>query len=333
MRFLFLSDSHLGVETPKHPRKEIPRRGDDFLRNFHQALEPAMRGEVEFVLHGGDLFDRSQPPDRVIYEAASALVAVADKGVPVLLVPGNHERSWIPGGILFGHPNLHIFLEPNTLVLTTSAGRVGVSGFSFVRENIRDCFGAQMEATKWAEKEVEWRLLLVHQTFSGAVAGTGNYMFRHGADVIPLSAVPDEFELVTAGHIHRHQVLSDANGRQRVLYPGSTERTAFAELGEAKGYVLGEIDGDGLTWQFIELECRPMLGRDFKDFATFALLKEAVCDWVYALPVGSQARMRIYIPPGWDRSSQNLIKTVYKINKGQETKLSLSVYKEDGKKK
>jgi DNA repair exonuclease SbcCD nuclease subunit len=46
-----------------------------------------------------------------------------------------------------------------------------------------------------------------------------------------------------------------------VFYPGSIERTSFAEKDEKKGYLLLEIgpDGELKRWRFHELPTRPML--------------------------------------------------------------------------
>jgi hypothetical protein len=86
--------------------------------------------------------------------------------------------------------------------------------------------------------------------------------------VIPASDLPASFAAVLAGHIHRHQVLTtDPRGRRLpapVLYPGSIERTAFAELGEDKGYLTlemgpGRAGGVLRQWTFHRLPARPMV--------------------------------------------------------------------------
>ena len=51
------------------------------------------------------------------------------------------------------------------------------------------------------------------------------------------------------------------------MYPGSIERTSFAEKDEPKGYLSleAELDpagGRGLTWEFRELPTRPMIVRN-----------------------------------------------------------------------
>ncbi|MGZ6144044.1 MAG: metallophosphoesterase, partial [Myxococcales bacterium] len=66
VRLLLLADTHLGFDEPTHARVERRRRGSDFLANFERALEPARRGEVDAVIHGGDLFYRSRVPAALV---------------------------------------------------------------------------------------------------------------------------------------------------------------------------------------------------------------------------------------------------------------------------
>ena len=76
-----------------------------------------------------------------------------------------------------------------------------------------------------------------------------------------------------SGHIHRHQVLTaDLAGRMvatPVLYPGSIERTALAEIGERKGYLIVDVSpnpkGRRLRWDFRELPARPMIRRELDE--------------------------------------------------------------------
>src|SRR5215207_1426319 len=93
IRILFLADSHLGFDLPVRPRVERPRRGYDFLANYAAALQPAFAGEVDIVVHGGDVFDRPRVPEALAYQAFQPLLRLAERGLPVFVVPGNHERS------------------------------------------------------------------------------------------------------------------------------------------------------------------------------------------------------------------------------------------------
>ena len=60
VKLLFLADSHLGFDYPFRPRIKRRRRGEDFFKNYERALEPARKGEVHAVIHGGDLLFRSK---------------------------------------------------------------------------------------------------------------------------------------------------------------------------------------------------------------------------------------------------------------------------------
>jgi DNA repair exonuclease SbcCD nuclease subunit len=112
-------------------------------------------------------------------------------------------------------------------------------------------------------------LLCVHHCFEGATVGPAGFTFRRGPDVIRCRDVPAGVTAVLTGHVHRHQVLTaDLDGRPLpapILYPGSTERTAFAEKDEPKGTVLVEVDAGApgraaeLRWRFRELPARPMV--------------------------------------------------------------------------
>ena len=114
VKVLFLSDTHLGFDMPFRPRVRKRRRGPDFFENFHRALEPALKREVDCVVHGGDILFRSKVPAALVEMAFHPLRKVAELGIPVFVVPGNHERSQIPYGLLASDPNIHIFDSPKS---------------------------------------------------------------------------------------------------------------------------------------------------------------------------------------------------------------------------
>lgn len=193
---------------------------------------------------------------------------IADSGVPVVVVPGNHERSAIPYPILAAHPGIHIFDGPRTISLNLNGVDVALAGFPCERKNVADRFADLVERTEWRRIPAKVRLLCVHQTVEGARVGPVGYVFRRNHDVIRGREIPYGFAAVLAGHIHRHQVLAaDLTGRELaapVFYPGSIERTSAAEKNETKGYLTLEIDpdvGGGRvhSWTFHDLPARPMV--------------------------------------------------------------------------
>lgn len=266
-RILLVADTHLGFDLPFHPRIDRRRRGPDFFANFERALLPALRGEVDLVVHGGDLFYRSRVPAALVEMAMAPLLRVAEAGVPVYLVPGNHERSNIPLHLMTAHPLIHIFDRPRTFLCQTAAGSLALSGFPFVRD-VRRRFAGLVAQTAAHQTSAHAHVLCIHQSVEGARVGVHNYVFRDGPDVVAGRDIPGGIAAVLAGHIHRAQTLTrDLRGRALaapVIYPGSVERTAFAEREEEKGYILLSVDlsgaggGSCVSLSFQHLPARPM---------------------------------------------------------------------------
>jgi exonuclease SbcD len=260
VRVLFLSDSHLGFDLPSRPRVVRRRRGEDFFDTFERALEPAGRGEVDVVIHGGDLLYRSRVPLWLAERALAPLKRVASAGVPVLLVLGNHERARMPYPLLAMHEQLHVFDRPRTIVLQSGGVRAAFVGFPYTSD-IRHRFAERLaEATRDAVR-ADIRVLCLHQCIEGATCGPGDFTFRSGADVIRIGDLPPDVAVTLSGHIHRHQVLR-TTGRPPVIYAGSVERTSFAEAPETKGAVLLQLAPTGLAgFEFRPLPARPMITR------------------------------------------------------------------------
>ncbi len=74
LRFLFLSDTHLGFDDPLRPRSRNPHRGPDFFANYHRVLDIARSERTDAVIHGGDVFYRSRVPDSLVDRVMAPLV-------------------------------------------------------------------------------------------------------------------------------------------------------------------------------------------------------------------------------------------------------------------
>jgi DNA repair exonuclease SbcCD nuclease subunit len=291
---LFLSDTHLGFDLPDRPRVERRRRGPDFFACFERALEPARRGEADIVVHGGDLLYRSRVPASLVYRALQPLLRIADAGVPVLLVPGNHERAAIPCPLLAAHEHLHVFHRPSTVVIERHGLRVAFAGFPYARD-VRQAFPPLLAATGYRQARADARVVCIHQCVEGATCGPPpGYTFRDGDDVVRASDLPGDVAVVLSGHIHRHQVLQrDLRGRALpapVVYPGSVERTSFAERDEAKGFVMATVGPGGpggrlVSCYFRPLPARPMRVHEVADtFAADGLEREVLAAIAAAPP-------------------------------------------------
>lgn len=242
MRILHLTDTHLGLHLRALGAPPGWSRGDDHARAMALALEPALREEVDLVVHTGDLFDRSRPPPEAL-ATAGALLSEAARRVPVVVMPGNHDRHGLLRSLPTTSPGLHVVDEPATLRF----GDLTLGAVPYLRQ-----------ATDWAAAAASLGpvdLMLAHQAFHGArVPG---FTFREGrqGDTIGEAHLPRGLRWILCGHIHPRQVTR--LGEARVVQPGSTERSAFVEQHETKGYALFEL-GRGLRFRFVDLPSRPM---------------------------------------------------------------------------
>ncbi|MCU0234686.1 MAG: metallophosphoesterase [Thermoanaerobaculales bacterium] len=302
IRVLLLADTHLGFDLPARPRSERRRRGPDFFAMTRLALAPARRGEVDLVVHGGDLLFRSKVPASLVQAALEPLLEAADRGVPVVLVPGNHERSALPYPLLASHEHLHVFDRARTIALEAGGSRVALVGFPCLREGAQDRFAALAAAAARGSEGAPVRLLCLHQTIEGAAVE--GHVFRGGDDVIRGRDLPEGFAAVLCGHIHRAQVLTrDLTGRPLaapVLYPGSVERTSFAERHEAKGFMVLELEPDPATggrlagWELRELPARPMVAVEVDASGCGpAALEERLREALAPLPSDAVVQLRV----------------------------------------
>ena len=302
LRILLLADSHLGFDLPTQTRIQRRRRGHDFLANYAAALAPALRGEIDIVVHGGDVFNRSRVPTSLAWQAFDPLARVADRGVPVFVVPGNHERGRIPQMRFAQHPGIHIFDRPRTFTTTVRGVRIATAGFPSERHDVRSKFTDLVGATGWRTADADARFLLIHQCVEGATVGPNDYTFTTADDVIRARDLPEGVCAVLSGHIHRHQVLTrDLGGRPLVapvLYPGSIERTSVAEAEETKGYMTIDVTcGAGethLDWHFHPLPARPLVRRELDlDTLDHSTLEATICALIAA--AGSDAVLTIRV--------------------------------------
>jgi exonuclease SbcD len=302
LRVLFVSDTHLGFDLPARPRVDRRRRGPDFFACFERALEPALRGEADVVVHGGDLLYRSRVPASLVSRALQPLVRVADAGVPVLLLPANHERATIPYPLLAAHEHLHVWRGPSTVVIERHGQRVAFAGFPYAR-GVRQAFPALLAATGYRQVEADARVLCLHQCVEGATCGPPpGFTFRDGDDVVRAGDLPADVAVVLCGHVHRHQVLRrDLRGRPLpapVVYAGSVERTSFAERDEAKGFVMAAIGAGGpggclLACEFRGLPARPMRVHEVADRSPAFDLEGEIRAAIAAAPADVVLQVRV----------------------------------------
>lgn len=261
LKIIVTGDTHLGFDLPQKPKVIKPRRGFDFTRNFEKVIKHTIDNNADLLLHLGDVFNRSKPPQKLVSFTFELFKLVAKEGIPVVIVPGNHERSFMPGSLFDRHDNFDIFSKPETFLFDIKGSKVAIAGFPFFRGNVRKEFSKLVKNTEIEEIKSDYKLLLFHQAIDGARVGVQNYLFKDREDIINPLEIPTGITLALSGHIHRHQILTSNHNDKKlpvpVVYTGSTERTSFVEREETKGFIELELD-EKYKISFISLETRKL---------------------------------------------------------------------------
>ncbi len=130
MKILFLTDTHLRSSNPKN-------RKDDFQKTLENKLEEIAQivdeHEIDFVIHGGDLFDR---PDTSVLTVTKYANIIKKIKKPIYIISGNHDIFGLnPATLdrtmlgLLGNLNfLNIIRDDDKIILEKENIRVQVTG-------------------------------------------------------------------------------------------------------------------------------------------------------------------------------------------------------------
>ena len=120
-------------------------------------VEYALETEVDLFIHSGDLFNKYYIPRDTLDELIRPLVALSKAGIPILVIPGNHERSAFPFDLFHGLSNVFVFDHPKCVCLHLGGYSVGIAGFPFIREDSKRVFPAVLEETGYGELTIRFQ--------------------------------------------------------------------------------------------------------------------------------------------------------------------------------
>lgn len=293
IRLLHIADIHIGMENygRTDPKTGLNQRVMDFLRRLSDAVDYALDRDMDVVIFAGDAYKTRDPNPTFQREFARRMKRLADAGIPVVMLVGNHDLP----AVAQRATSISIFSTldvPNVVVgdreklwqLTCRRGQplqVATAPYPLKSGLLTD------EATRGKSiAEVDALLqqaltenirALAHEAqqrpdipavltghFSVQEASQGserNIMI--GRDVaVPRSTLADPaWDYVALGHIHKHQSLN-GDAHPPVLYSGSIERIDFGEEREPKGWVDVTLRRGHTDWQYVQhykLPARPFV--------------------------------------------------------------------------
>src|SRR6266446_2232629 len=252
--FIHIADTHLGYE-----QYGVRERFNDFSRAFWDIVDDALNRRVDFMVIAGDLFNKRAIDALTLIHAIEGLKKLKERGIPVVAIEGNHDRSYYRDGIswlqFLCHQQYLMLLAPRMregAPLLTSweqesmlgshvdllRGRLRVYGLPWQgAATLRSMEGLTqaLEATRAEEVAagIEYRLLMMHTGVDSIVPRIQGLPTM--AQFQPLRPYIDYLAL---GHVHKPYELDGWR-----YNPGSTETCGPEESAwESLGYYFVEID-------------------------------------------------------------------------------------------
>ena len=99
MRIVHFSDVHVGVENygPIDPDTGLSARLGDFLATFDEVVDYAISERADLALFAGDAYKSRNPNQTHQREFAARVAKLANAGIPVFLLTGNHDMPLTAG--------------------------------------------------------------------------------------------------------------------------------------------------------------------------------------------------------------------------------------------
>ena len=251
MKFLHLADLHLGKRVNGFSMLE------DQAHILRQILAILDDEQPDGVLIAGDVYDKSVPSVEAVGLLDGFLTELRARGVPVLLISGNHDspERLAFGGRVMDSCGIHISpvydgaLAPVTL--HDEFGPVHVWLLPFVKPahvrrwfpdaDIESYTDAMAEAVAHMDIDTAARNVLVtHQFVTGGARSGSEELSVGGTDNVD-SGVFAPFDYVALGHLHGAQHI----GRETICYAGSPLKYSFSEARQHKSVTVVTLGEKG----------------------------------------------------------------------------------------
>jgi exonuclease SbcD len=287
INLLHLADIHIGMENYGRldSKSGLNSRVVDFLRRLSQVIDIALEREVDVCIFAGDAYKNQRPNPTFQREFCRRIKRLADAGVPIVLLVGNHDMATadraassldifgvfdLPGVIVADREEVHQIVCRRGQPLQVATVPYPHRGRLLTHDQFRNMtlddldlalariLGNNIVELVEAAKEQPDipAVLAAHLSVSGAKQGSEQSVMI-GRDVVVLRSLLADpvWDYVALGHIHKHQELNEGQ-HPPIVYPGSLERIDFGEEGERKGFVMVELEKGRASWEFIPVDAR-----------------------------------------------------------------------------
>ncbi|HMS58343.1 MAG TPA: exonuclease SbcCD subunit D [Tepidiformaceae bacterium] len=279
MRIIHFADLHIGVENYGRPtEKGWSSRMEDFLIAFDALVDYALAEGADAVIFAGDAYKAREPSQTHQREFARRIRRLSQAGIPSFLLVGNHDLPNAEGRAhaLEIYRTLDVpcvavgdnawFLQEGArpYVLETRAGPLQVAflpwpqvsrfvasnpeldGMSIdqlhqaIEQKLTEHVQAQAEALDPDTPAILAAHVSINDFLVRENPGSEQWMTVGTAPTLLKSALPDGvFDYIALGHHHNNM---DLQKQTPTWYSGSMQAVDFGEEGQAKGFMVLDID-------------------------------------------------------------------------------------------
>lgn len=163
MRILYFTDTHIRGNNPKNRKDDFVKTLEDKLLEIVQIIRD---NNIDYVIHGGDLFDRPDISVSVVSRFAKILREIK---VPFYIVSGNHDifghNPLTVGRTMLGLLNdlefINIIKDKEKIILTKDDIKLQLTGQPYIYD-IDSAVNKESYIVKEIEDGVNYSIHVVH---------------------------------------------------------------------------------------------------------------------------------------------------------------------------
>lgn len=262
---IFVGDLHLGRTNDSYLKDGVPVQVYDTLNRLNLLLEKSQGKHGLFIL--GDVFDKVNPNTEIIHYFFKFLQKCRDYGIPVYLIPGNHDSSSKFVNLFMLKElkvdQIYSIVEPGIYTVQDSTGSID----AFILPNVPISMRGSVE---YRDKKA--RYLFGHGMVESVSYSTDIFFEAGNAMVIDIEKQFPSVQKAILGHIHTFYTGS----KGKWVYPGSVICNTFGEISEKKGFIVWDLSKDDFNWEeFLKDSATPWK----QVFLDFTKESEDSLDW------------------------------------------------------
>lgn len=267
IKIAHFADVHLGITTygKLDTKTGLNTRVMDFLDTLDCMVDAVREVNPDLILFAGDAHRTREPGITLITHMADIVIRLAEIA-PIIAVLGNHDRQKKGDGKRHSIEVWEDLATHNQVIVAQD-----IHGYAmddayivtlpwFYDKTMDDVFDELDAALAKQPRDNIPTILVGHVAVDGAMFPTGYTYDGIDKDLhLPLDVLsdPELWDYVALGHIHLHQCMNDC---PPVVYSGSLDRNNWGERNDpGKGFVVADVEQGNATWEFVDLQVRPMI--------------------------------------------------------------------------